>query len=118
MGVNELQVQTVPDPAIVNPHDAILKVRLTTTCGSDLHLLGGYIPTMREGDVIGYEHMGEIVEAGPQTTRLKPGDRVVVPSFFGCGKCWDAVPTGYMGADFCEIQPGDTSQSGDAAPSG
>ena len=182
MGVNDLQVNTVPDPVIVNPHDVILKVGLTTTCGSDLHLLGGYIPTMREGDVIGHEYMGEVVEVGPQTERLKVGDRVVVPSFLGCGKCWycdhdewslcdnthpkpelsepvlgyptggipgyshafggyagshaefirvpfgdvnafkvpegitdeqalflsDAVPTGYMGADFAAIKPGDT----------
>jgi len=182
MGINDLQVQTVPDPRIENPHDAILKVRLTTTCGSDLHLLGGYIPTMREGDVIGHEYMGEVVEVGPEADGLSVGDRVVVPSFLGCGKCWycehdewslcdnthpkpelqepllgyptggipgyshafggyagshaqyirvphaavncfkvpdgitdesalflsDAVPTGYMGADFCDIQPGET----------
>lgn len=88
MGVNHLEVHTVPDPVIVNPHDAILKVRLTTTCGSDLHLIDGYIPSMREGDVIGHEYMGEVVEVGPETTRLKVGDRVVVPSFLGCGKCW------------------------------
>jgi threonine dehydrogenase-like Zn-dependent dehydrogenase len=182
MGVNDLQVQDVPDPQIVNPHDAILKVLLTTTCGSDLHLLGGYIPTMREGDVIGHEYIGEVVEVGAETDGLRVGDRVVVPSFLGCGRCWyceheewslcdnthpkpelqepvlgfptggipgyshafggyagshaeyirvphaavncfkvpdgigdeqalflsDAVPTGYMGADFCNIQPGDT----------
>ena len=88
MGVNDLQVNTVPDPTIVNPHDVILKVGLTTTCGSDLHLLGGYIPTMREGDVIGHEYMGEVVEVGPEAKQLKVGDRVVVPSFLGCGKCW------------------------------
>ena len=88
MGVNDLQVQTVPDPQVVNPHDAVLKVRLGTTCGSDLHLLGGYIPTMREGDVIGHEYMGEVVEVGRETRDLQVGDRVVVPSFFGCGKCW------------------------------
>ena len=88
MGVNDLQVRDVPDPRIVNPHDAILKVRLTTTCGSDLHLLGGYIPTMREGDVIGHEYMGEVVEVGPEADGLRAGDRVVVPSFLGCGRCW------------------------------
>jgi threonine dehydrogenase-like Zn-dependent dehydrogenase len=88
MGVNDLQVNTVPDPTIVNPHDVVLRVRLTTTCGSDLHLLGGYVPTMREGDVIGHEYMGEVVEVGPQVERLRVGDRVVVPSFLGCGKCW------------------------------
>jgi threonine dehydrogenase-like Zn-dependent dehydrogenase len=88
MGVNDLQVNTVPDPRIVNPHDAILKVRLTTTCGSDLHLIDGYIPTMREGDVIGHEYMGEIVEVGREVKSLRVGDRVVVPSFLGCGTCW------------------------------
>lgn len=182
MGVNDLQVHDVPDPAIVNPHDAVLKVKLTTTCGSDLHLLGGYIPTMRKGDVIGHEYMGEVAEVGRETRAVKVGDRVVVPSFFGCGRCWycthgqwslcdnthpkpelseaalgyptagicgyshafggyagshaeyirvpfadtncfkipdgvkneqalflsDAAGTGYMGADFCEIKPGDT----------
>jgi threonine dehydrogenase-like Zn-dependent dehydrogenase len=88
MGVNDLQVNNVPDPRIVQPHDALLKVRLTTTCGSDLHLIDGYIPTMREGDVIGHEYMGEVVEVGPETTKVKVGDRVVVPSFLGCGSCW------------------------------
>ena len=88
IGVNDLRVETVPDPEIVNPHDAILKVRLTTTCGSDLHFIDGYIPTMREGDVIGHEFMGEVVEVGPEASKVKQGDRVVVPSFIGCGKCW------------------------------
>ena len=88
MGVNDLQVNTVPDARIVNPHDVVLKVRLTTTCGSDLHLIDGYIPTMREGDVIGHEYMGEVVEVGPEATNFKVGDRVVVPSFLGCGSCW------------------------------
>ena len=182
MGINDLQVHTVPDPRIVNPHDAILKVRLTTTCGSDLHFIGGYIPGMREGDVIGHEYMGEVVEVGAEITKVSVGDRVVVPSFIGCGSCWycdrdlwslcdnsnpkpelaepvlgypsagipgythafgglagshaefirvpyadgncftvpdgvrdeqalflsDAVPTGWTGADFCDIQEGDT----------
>jgi len=181
-GVNDIGVATVPDPTIVNPHDAILRVRLTTTCGSDLHFIDGYIPTMREGDVIGHEFMGEIVEVGPEVRRVKPGDRVVVPSFIGCGSCFhcrhdqwslcdntnpnaqlqepvlgyptggiygythafggyagshaqymrlvhadvncftlpegvsdeqalflsDAVPTGYMGADFCRLRGGET----------
>jgi threonine dehydrogenase-like Zn-dependent dehydrogenase len=88
MGVNDLQVNTVPDARIVNRHDVVLKVRLTTTCGSDLHLIDGYIPTMREGDVIGHEYMGEVVEVGPEATTFKVGDRVVVPSFLGCGACW------------------------------
>lgn len=181
-GVNDLRVETVPDPEIVNPHDAILRVTMSTTCGSDLHFIDGYIPTMRKGDVIGHEFMGEVVEVGREVRKIAKGDRVVVPSFIVCGACWycqhdlyslcentnpnpelqepvfgyptagiygythafggyagahaqyvrvphadndcfhvpeglrdeqvlflsDAVPTGYMGADFCDIQPGDT----------
>lgn len=180
-GINDLRTETVPDPTIVNPHDAILRVTMSTTCGSDLHFIGGYIPGMLAGDVIGHEFMGEIVEVGPDVSRVKRGDRVVVPSFIGCGSCWyckhelwslcdntnpkpeaqeiafgqptggiygythafggyagahaqyvrvpfadsdcflvpeglrdeqvvflsDAAPTGYMGADFCQMAPGD-----------
>jgi threonine dehydrogenase-like Zn-dependent dehydrogenase len=87
-GVNDLRVETVPDPSIVNPHDAILKVVASTTCGSDLHFIDGYIPTMREGDVIGHEFMGEVVETGPAVQKIRKGDRVVVPSFICCGECW------------------------------
>ncbi len=181
-GVNDLRVERVPDPGIVNPHDAILRVTMSTTCGSDLHFIDGYIPTMRAGDVIGHEFTGEIVETGREVKKVKKGQRVVVPSFICCGQCWycqhdlwslcdntnpnaemqsavlgyptagiygythafggyagahaefvrvphadvdcfpipeglrdeqvvflsDAVPTGYMGADFCDIKPGDT----------
>ncbi|NOK03305.1 MULTISPECIES: zinc-dependent alcohol dehydrogenase [Myxococcus] len=181
-GINDLGVETVGDPRIVNPHDVILQVRMSTTCGSDLHFIDGYIPTMRKGDVIGHEFMGTVVEKGPAVKKVQVGDRVVVPSFIGCGSCWycqhdlwslcdntnpkgelqeplfgyqtagiygythtfggyagahaqfvrvphadndcfqvpegvtdeqalflsDAVPTGYMGADFCDIQPGQT----------
>lgn len=181
-GINDLRVERVPDPEIVNPRDVILRVTSSTTCGSDLHFIDGYIPTMRAGDVIGHEFMGEVIETGPEVKKLKRGDRVVVPSFICCGNCWycqhdlfslcdntnpraemqemalgyptagiygythafggyagshaeyirvphadvdcfkvpeglrdeqvlflsDAAPTGYMGADFCNIQRGDT----------
>lgn len=181
-GINDLRVETVPDPSIINPHDAILRVTMSTTCGSDLHFLHGFIPTMQAGDIIGHEFMGEIVETGRDVKRVKKGDRVVVPSFIVCGECWycrhdlyslcdntnpkaalqepvlgyptagiygythafggyagahaqyvrvpfadndcfvvpegvsdeqalflsDAAPTGYMGAEFCNIHPGDT----------
>ena len=180
-GINDLRVERVPDPEIVNPRDAILKVRMSTTCGSDLHFIDGYIPSMRAGDVIGHEFMGQVVEVGSEVKTIKRGDRVVVPSFISCGNCWycqhdlyslcdnthpkpelqtpllghhtagiygythafggyagshaeyirvphadvdcfvvpegvrdeqalflsDAAPTGFMGADFCNIQPGD-----------
>ncbi len=181
-GVNDLRVETVPDPKIVHRRDCILRVTMSTTCGSDLHFIDGYIPTMRQGDVIGHEFMGEVIETGHEVKKIKKGDRVVVPSFVSCGDCWfcqhdlfsccdntnpnaqmqtpllgyptagiygythafggyagshaqyirvphadvdcfvvpegvtdeqavflsDAAPTGYMGADFCNIHPGDT----------
>jgi threonine dehydrogenase-like Zn-dependent dehydrogenase len=87
-GVNKLSVEEVPDPQLRNDQDMIVKVRLTTTCGSDLHLLGGYVPAMRAGDVIGHEFMGEVVEVGPGVRRHRVGDRVVVCSFISCGRCW------------------------------
>jgi threonine dehydrogenase-like Zn-dependent dehydrogenase len=181
-GINDLSVETVADPKIVNPHDVIVQVRLTTTCGSDLHFIDGYLPGMREGDIFGHEFMGEVVEVGRDVSQTKVGTRVVVPSFIACNQCWycehdlyslcdttnpnaelqrpllgaptagiygythpfggyagshaqyirvpfgdvncfpipdfvtdeqalfmsDAVPTGYMGADFCDITGGDT----------
>lgn len=87
-GVNKLAAHTVPDPVIRNDQDIILKVRLSTTCGSDLHLIGGYIPAMEAGDVLGHEFLGDVVEVGPSVRRHKVGDRVVVASFIGCGRCW------------------------------
>lgn len=87
-GVNKLAVERVPDPQILNDQDAIVKVTLTTTCGSDLHLINGFFPTMQSGDVMGHEFMGEIVDVGPGVRRRKIGERVVVCSFIGCGRCW------------------------------
>lgn len=180
-GANDVRVDNVPDPTLLNPRDAILKVTATTICGSDLHIYDGYIPSMQPGDIIGHEFMGEIVETGREVRKLKKGDRVVVSSIIGCGQChycshhqWslcdnsnpngalqepifgfgtagifgyshlfggyagsqaqyvripfadhgcikvpdgmtdeqalpisDAFPTGYMGADMCDIKPGD-----------
>ncbi|HEY0778376.1 MAG TPA: alcohol dehydrogenase catalytic domain-containing protein [Gemmatirosa sp.] len=87
-GVNDLRVDTVPDPELVNPRDVILRVTASTTCGSDLHFIDGYLPTMRAGDIIGHEFMGVVEEVGPHVRTLKRGDRVVVPSFICCGNCW------------------------------
>ena len=87
-GINKLGVETVDDPTILNPHDAIVKVTASVSCGSDLHLIGGYIPTMRSGDILGHEFLGEIVEVGSEVRDRKVGDRVVVNSFIACGQCW------------------------------
>ncbi len=184
MGVEKMSVENVPDPEILNPRDAIIKITSTCICGSDLHLYDGYIPTMEQGDILGHEFMGEVVEVGNGINRekLKVGDRVVVPFTIACGHCFfcsqqlwsccdntnpnawiaeklfgyspsglfgyshmtggyaggqaqfarvpcadigplkipdgipdeqvvflsDIFPTGYMGAENCDIQPGDT----------
>ena len=87
-GVNDLRVESVADPIIINKKDAILKVTMSSVCGSDEHIIAGYIPTMKAGDIIGHEFMGEIVETGPEVTKLKKGDRVVVSPVISCGNCW------------------------------
>jgi threonine dehydrogenase-like Zn-dependent dehydrogenase len=87
-GKNKVKVANVPDPQILNPHDAIVKVCLTAICGSDLHLYDGYIPTMKSGDVLGHEFMGEVVETGPEVKNLAKGDWVVVPFAIACGRCF------------------------------
>ena len=86
-GINDVRVERVPDPEILNPRDAIIEVSLTAICGSDLHLYDGYIPTMRSGDILGHEFMGEVVEVGPEVNNLTKGDRVVIPFPIACGNC-------------------------------
>jgi threonine dehydrogenase-like Zn-dependent dehydrogenase len=90
MGIEKLSVEDVPDPKILNPRDAIVRVTRTCICGSDLHLYDGYMPTLEQGDILGHEFMGEVVEVGPGIDRakLKVGDRVVVPFTIACGKCF------------------------------
>ena len=182
MGKTDVQVQQVPEPKILSERDAIVRISSTAICGSDLHLYNGFVPTMKSGDILGHEFMGEIVETGSAVKNLKAGDRVVVPFPISCGACaqcrrslfslcentnpnawmaeklWgyspagiygyshltggypggqseyarvpfadvnplkipagmsdeqvlflsDILPTGYMGAEMCNIQPGDT----------
>jgi threonine dehydrogenase-like Zn-dependent dehydrogenase len=181
MGKKKVEVIDVPDPQILNSRDAIVKITTTAICGSDLHLYNGFVPTMKKGDVLGHEFMGEVMEVGRGVKNLKVGDRVVVPFPIACGNCWhcehqlfsicensnpnaslaekmfghplsgifgyshltggfaggqaefvrvpfadvgplkiengftdeqvlflsDILPTGYMGAEMCDIQPGD-----------
>jgi len=182
MGKQKVEVQDVPDPQILNQSDAIVKITSTAICGSDLHLYNGFMPTMKKGDVLGHEFMGEVVEVGRSVKKVRVGDRVVVPFTIACGNCWqcrhdnwslcensnpnaalaeemmghaasgafgyshltggfaggqaefarvpfadvgplkiengfadeqvlflsDILPTGYMGAEMCDIRPGDT----------
>ncbi|MGP4004295.1 zinc-dependent alcohol dehydrogenase [Streptomyces sp. 8N706] len=192
MGSNELAVQDVPDPQILNARDAIVRITSTAICGSDLHLYNGLMPTMKKGDILGHEFMGEVVEVGPEVSNLRTGDRVVVPFPIACGNCLacerrqysvcensnpnagmaeklmghspaaifgyshmlggypggqaeyarvpfadvgplkieedlpdeqalflsDIFPTGFMGAEMCEIEPGDTIAVWGAGPVG
>lgn len=87
-GTNDVRIETVPDPTILNPSDAIVKITSTAICGSDLHLYNGFVPAMEQGDILGHEFMGEVVEIGPKVSRLKVGDRVVVPFPISCGHCF------------------------------
>ncbi len=181
-GRGNMQVDTVPDPQILNQRDAIVRVTSTAICGSDLHLYDGFVLSLEHGDILGHEFMGEVVEVGSEVDNLRVGDRVVVPFPIACGSCsqcqagnyslcensnpnawmaeklWgyspagiygyshllggfaggqaeyarvpfadfgplkvpdtltdeqvlflsDIFPTGYMGAEMCDIQPGDT----------
>ena len=84
----DIRVEQVPDPRIINPRDAIVRVRAAAICGSDLHLYGGFVPGMVKGDILGHEFMGEVVEVGGAVKNLKPGDRVVVPFPISCGNCF------------------------------
>jgi threonine dehydrogenase-like Zn-dependent dehydrogenase len=86
-GRRNVQVEDVPDPKILNPRDAIIRITSTAICGSDLHLYNGFIPTMKKGDVLGHEFMGEVVETGTGVSNLRKGDRVVVPFPIACGHC-------------------------------
>ena len=90
MGTEKISVETVPDPKILNPRDAIVRITSTCICGSDLHLYNGFVPTLEQGDILGHEFMGEVVEVGSAIDRekLKIGDRVVVPFTIACGNCF------------------------------
>jgi threonine dehydrogenase-like Zn-dependent dehydrogenase len=181
-GKGDMRCESVPDPKIEHPRDAIIKITCCAICGSDLHIFDGVIPSMQTGDILGHENMGEVVEVGRENKALKVGDRVVVPFTIACGECFfckrgffsgcertnpnhkkaealwghspaglfgyshllggypggqaeylrvpyadvgpikvpdglsdeqvlflsDIFPTGYMAAEFCNIQPGDT----------
>jgi threonine dehydrogenase-like Zn-dependent dehydrogenase len=87
MGRNTVRVEDVPEPKILNERDAIVHITSTAICGGDLHLYDGYIPTMKRGDVLGHEFMGEVVDKGSRVQNLSIGDRVVVPFPIACGNC-------------------------------
>jgi threonine dehydrogenase-like Zn-dependent dehydrogenase len=87
-GTGDVRIDKVPEPKIADPGDAIIRITSTAICGSDLHLLDGFMPTMQKGDVLGHEPMGEVLEVGRDVTKVKTGARVVVPFTISCGSCW------------------------------
>ena len=87
-GKHDVRMCEVPEPQLLNPRDAIVRVTLTAICGSDLHLYDGHVPSMQEGDILGHEFMGEVVSVGSAVENLRPGDRVVVPFAISCGRCF------------------------------
>ena len=117
-GINRVGVERVPDPELVDDTDVLVKVTRTVACGSDLHLLGGYIPFMRAGDVLGHEFVGEVVETGPDVRRHRVGDRVVVSSFIACGSCWYCSRREFSLCDNTNTNPAITETLWGHAPGG
>jgi threonine dehydrogenase-like Zn-dependent dehydrogenase len=98
-GKGDIRCEEVPDPKIEHGRDAIIKITACAICGSDLHIYGGIIPSMKKGDVLGHENMGEVVEVGPENKKLKVGDRVVVPFTIACGECFFCRNGFYSGCE-------------------
>ena len=117
-GKHDVQVNNVPDPEIINSRDAIIKITSTAICGSDLHLYNGYIPTMQEGDILGHEFMGEVVETGSSVKNLKKGDRVVVPFTISCGNCFYCKRELYSACDNSNPTPEIAETLYGASPAG
>ena len=112
-GKHNVQVDTVPDPEIVNPRDAIIKITATAICGSDLHLYNSTIPSMSNGDVLGHEFMGIVEEVGPGNDRLKVGQKVVVPFVIACGQCFFCGKQQYSACD--NSNPADKADTSEIA---
>lgn len=104
-GQGDVRVDTHPDPTIEHPSDAVIRVTSTAICGSDLHLFDGFVPMMKEGDIIGHEPMGIVEDVGSAVTNLKRGDRVVVPFTISCGRCWFCDQTLYSLCDNSNPKP-------------
>ena len=98
-GTGDVRIDNVPDPKILEPRDAIIKITASGICGSDLHLLNGFVPTMKAGDILGHEPMGIVMEVGNAVRNLRPGDRVVVPFTIACGHCFFCEKTLYSLCD-------------------
>lgn len=112
-GKHDVRVETVPEPTILNPGDAIVRVTATAICGSDLHLYDGFIPSMKKGDILGHEFMGEVMEVGSGNRKLKAGQRVVVPFLIACGNCFFCRKQQYSACD--NSNPAETTDASEIA---
>jgi threonine dehydrogenase-like Zn-dependent dehydrogenase len=117
-GKQDVRVEDVPEPKILNSRDAIVRITTTAICGSDLHLYNGVMPTMQEGDILGHEFMGEVVETGKEVNNLKTGDRVVVPFTIACGECFFCQRDIWSACDNSNPQPSTTQNLYGYSPSG
>lgn len=98
-GKHDIELKNVRDPRILNPHDAIIRVTTAAICGSDLHLYNGVIPTMESGDIMGHETMGEVMEVGSMVSKVKVGDKIVIPFDIACGSCNHCEKDEYSACD-------------------
>ncbi|HLT43598.1 MAG TPA: zinc-dependent alcohol dehydrogenase [Luteimonas sp.] len=105
-GSKDVRVETMPDPALVEPDDIIVRVTATAICGSDLHIYRGKIPGMENGDILGHEFMGIVEEAGPEVSRVRPGDRVVIPFVIACGRCFHCLLDEFAACETTNPGPG------------
>ncbi|MEP0546806.1 MAG: zinc-dependent alcohol dehydrogenase [Rhodothermales bacterium] len=117
-GQGDVRIDNVPDPKIEDPGDVVIKVTSTAICGSDLHLFDGFVPMMKEGDIIGHEPMGIVEEVGKGVTKLKKGDRVVVPFTISCGHCWFCDQTMYSLCDNSNPKPENARKAMGHSPAG
>ena len=117
-GQGDVRVDTHPDPEIQDPTDVVIRVTSTAICGSDLHLFDGFVPMMKSGDIIGHEPMGVVEEVGSSVTKLKKGDRVVVPFTISCGHCWFCDQTLYSLCDNTNPKPENARKAMGHSPAG
>lgn len=117
-GQGDVRVDTHPDPVLQDPRDAIVRITSTAICGSDLHLYDGFVPMMKEGDIIGHEPMGIVEEVGTSVTHLKKGDRVVVPFTISCGSCWFCEKTMFSLCDESNPKPENARKQMGHSPAG